>query len=122
MKTTVFVYKGYVGILSSFDAEGLLNQPKDAGQLGFVVDAASVRFSPEAVEELRKVRKSHDAIGDVDVFRADDGMVVFSWLGGPKKIFRSGDVEGSRTYDPALLTPDPTVEIPEDFKTYVDSL
>lgn len=122
MKTTVFVYGGYIGILSSFDAEGLLNQPKDAGRLGFVVDAASVRFSPEAVREFHKIRKSRDAIGDVDVFRVNDGRVVFSWLGGPKKIFQVRDVEGSRTYDPTLITPDPTVEVPEEFKRYVDSL
>lgn len=120
MKTTVFFYGGYLGILSAFDAEGLLNDPKGEGQLGFVVEAASVRFSPEAVEKLKTIQKTHDAIGDVDIFESVKG-VIFAWLGGPKKIFKPEDVVGSRDYRPDLIVADPTVVVPEEFIQLVAS-
>lgn len=36
MRTQVFTHKGYVGIMSDVQAEGLLNNPSQPGELGFV--------------------------------------------------------------------------------------
>jgi hypothetical protein len=121
MRTKVFSYKGVVGIKSDVKADGLLNDPKKSGQLGFVVDASCVDISSEALVLLKTVPKSSDDIGEVDVFQASDKKVVFSWLGGPWKSFRPEDVSSSGTYDPSLLRASvEVVEIPQDFIDYVD--
>jgi hypothetical protein len=107
-KVRVMFYKGYVSIEASLDAPGLLNNPAEPGQLGWVVDASEVQFSKKSVEALQKVRRSRDCIGDVDIFSANDPLhpntkVVFCWMGGPKKAFLPEEVEGSSTYDAYLV-------------------
>ena len=53
MKTKVFAYKGYVGILSSPEAD-LVAKPGN-GNIGCVADAANVEFSQDAIDMLKKV-------------------------------------------------------------------
>lgn len=123
MRTQVFSHKGYIGIKSAFDAEGLVNDPSKPGQLGFVLDASSVDVHPDALELLKKVPSSHDDIGDVDIFKTNDGRVVFSFLGGPLAVLCPGDgCSGSNSYHPELLTPNPDVVPDKEFVEYIDSL
>lgn len=122
-RTSIFAYKGIVGIKSSTDAQGLINNPLAKGQLGFVVDARYVDVSPEAIEILKKIQKSGDCIGDFDVHKGDGEIpVIIHWLGGPLKMLdpKSG-ISGSRNYDPSLLKPCPNVEVDPDFITAIDS-
>lgn len=120
MRTKIFYYKGIVGIQSGIHAEGLLNDPMKKGQLGFVVDAAFVDVSPEALEALKTIRKSADCIGDVDISQSAD-KVVIHWLGGPLKAFRPCMVTGSRDYDASLITTTLPVEIDPEFIKMVDA-
>ena len=121
IRTQVFAYKGIVGIKSDVNAVGVLNKPAEVGQLGFVCDAAFVDISPEAIEILKKIPKSGDCIGDVDVWKTNDGKVIFGWLGGPlKMVDPKDDISGSRSYDPSLLSPSKGVEIDKDFIMVVD--
>jgi len=121
MRTTVFAYKGIVGIKSDVKAEGLLNDPLKPGQLGFVVKADCVDIQSEALELLKQVKKSSDDIGEVDVFRSDNGL-CFSWLGGPLKAFKPADITGSNSYDASELKANADVKPPEDFIAFVDGL
>lgn len=122
MKTKIFEYKGFMGIESAPDAEGLLNDPMQPGQLGFVTDASKCEFSQAAIDILKQVKKSHDDIGDVDVFKAGDGMVIFSWFGGPLKILSpKWDVSGSSTYSPELLEATEGIEPTDKFKEFIDA-
>jgi hypothetical protein len=109
MRTQVFAYKGWVGISSGVEAEGLLNKPMDAGQLGFVVDAAFVDISSEAFELLKQVPKSNDDLGEVDIFKSTD-KVIFSWLGGVKKMFKPEQITGSNSYNPSLIAKTVSIE------------
>jgi len=102
LRTQVFAYRGIVGIQSSCDAEGLLNKPKEKGQLGFVVDASYVDISSEALDLIKKVKKSCDCIGDIDVYKSSN-CIVFSWLGRPWEMFKPELVSGSREFNPDLL-------------------
>ena len=102
MRTRVFAYKNFLGVQSSFTSIGLLNKPGEPGQLGFVMDAKEVFFSLEAIELLKKVKRSRDAIGDVDVFQSDS-RVVFAFLGGPLCMYDATQIEGSRSHDAGLL-------------------
>lgn len=121
MKTKVFVYKDALGIESSCNADGLLNRPMEKNQLGFVCDASKVEFQQEAVDWLKKVKQSSNCIGDVNVFKSDNGMVIFAWLGGPSKVCMNIEgVKGSRDYKPELLTATKDVEVPYSFKVFVD--
>ncbi|RLG45585.1 MAG: hypothetical protein DRN81_01325 [Thermoproteota archaeon] len=120
MKTKVFAYKGIIGIESSLDAEGLINNPREKGQLGFSLKAESVEFSQGAIDILLKIEKSSDAIGDVDIFMSNNDGVVFSWIGGPRRAIHPGKAEGSNVYDPTLISATDNVDVPEDFKQYVD--
>lgn len=122
MRTQVFSYKGIIGIKSNIKAEGLLNKPTEKGQLGFVVDAKYVDISPEALNLLKHIKRSSDDIGEVDVFQSSQGKVIFAWLGGPWKYLNPNheEVTGSNTYDASLLHANNNVEIPKDFKAFVD--
>lgn len=123
MRTTVFAHKGLIGIQSAPDAEGMLNKPLDPGQFGFVVDASYVDVSPEALELLKRIPKSDDALGDIDVFKADDGKVIFGWIGSPMTVVDPATVvSGSRDYDATLLTANPKVITEPGFIEFVDSL
>lgn len=120
MKTKVFEYKGYVGIQSSLEAEGLLNEPDQPGQLGFVVDANYVEISPKALEVLKKIPKSNDDIGDIDVYQTEDKKVIFCWLGGPLKVICPDEVSGSSSYNANLLKPSKNVKVPQEFMDFID--
>jgi hypothetical protein len=115
----VFAYKGVVGIVSDVKAEGLLNSPGKPGQLGFVADASFVDVSAEALELLKTVPKSSDDLGEVDVYDAQ-GKIIFSWLGGPWKLFRPADISSSSIYEPTLLKACEGVVVPQDFIAFVD--
>ena len=120
-RTKIFAYKGFIGIKSFLTAPGLINDPRKPGQLGFVIDARFVDVSPEALKLLKKIPKSGDDIGDVDVFKSEKFPVVISWLGGCLKMLKPGDgSSGSINYDPSLITPCKGVEIDPTFITAVD--
>lgn len=121
MRTKVFAHKGIIGIETSNDAEGLINDPNLPGQLGYVLHANSVDFSESAIEILKEIRKSGDSIGDVDIFAANDGNVIFSFMGVEKTVVVPGKATGSRNYDPTLINPTPGVEPPEEFCNFVES-
>lgn len=77
MRTKVFAHKGWVGIESDVNAEGILNRPLDKGQLGFVLDANFVDITPEALELLKQVPGSGDDIGEVDIIESNGKKVLF---------------------------------------------
>lgn len=103
-RTQVFSYDRFVGIQSSTEVQGLLNDPFKEGQMGFVLNASAVDISQEALDLLKKVKKSGDCIGDIDIFAAGD-EACFCWLGGTKKVIdtENPDISGSRDYDASLL-------------------
>lgn len=121
MRTKIFYYKGYVGIQSSLDAEGLLNNPAKPGQLGFVVDAEYVDIQPEALNEILKLEKSRDVIGDFDVIV--DEKTYISWLGGPLRIFdfNNKSISGSRYLDTSTLKSNSEVTPSDKFINYIDN-
>lgn len=121
-KTRVYAHKGYIGISSAFDAEGLINKPDQPGQLGFVVDAAHVEVQAEALGLLKKIPKGRGSFGEIDVFKADRGVVVFGWLGGNICLINPGEAVATREYDPGLLTATEGVETPQDFIDFIDEL
>lgn len=120
MRTAIFAYKGYVGIKSHPSSEGIVAKPGD-GNLGVVMESTGVDVSPEALDLLKKVKRSHDDLGEFDVFKAGDKIIV-GWLGGYLRAFKPEDIEGSSTYQPSLLNPVEGVTTPQEFIDFIDNL
>ena len=128
-KGLIFI-NGYVGAESSPKTgeklrkthltPALINDPTKPGQIGFVCDASKLTMNEDAKKLLSTIKKSRDDIGDVDMFVADDGIPVFSWLGGPMQVINPAKAEGSSSYDLKVLDLIPVVstEIPESIKNY----
>jgi len=53
-------------------------------------------MSEEAVKNLKKIEKSHDAIGDVQTWKSDNKGDCFSWIGGIHRILDVTTAEGDR--------------------------
>jgi len=119
--TTVFIYKGIIGISSQETCESLIAKPGN-GNLGCVCDASKMKISKEALEALKTIPKGKDSIGDIDIFQTNDKKVIFSWFGGYLKAFKPNKIETSRDYNPDLLTHSDDVEIPQKFIDYVNKL
>lgn len=120
MRTHIFAYNGYVGILSHPEAEHFIAHPGN-GNLGCVVDAKGVDISPDALTLIKQIRNSRDSIGDFDVFQAGDKIII-GWLGGYMKAFEPSKITGSNTYNPNLLKSSDNVIVPEGFKKFIDDL
>ena len=118
--TKVFIYKGVVGIQSEETSDALLAKPGN-GNLGCVCDASKVKISKDALDALKAIPKGNDGLGEIEVFKANDGMVIFGWLGGYLKAFRPDKIETSRDYNPNLLKHTDDVKIPKEFIDFVDA-
>jgi hypothetical protein len=120
-RTKVFAYKGVVGIQSGPECE-LIAHP-GGGNLGCVADASKVDISQEAIDVLKTVKKNRDVIGDIGCFKADDGMVVFSWFGYYLRPIVPAECEADRDTDLSLLTASTElIEVPQEFKEFVDEM
>jgi len=105
MVTQITEYRGIIVIESDYKTEGLINDPLQTGQLGFIVQADKIKFSQGAIDCLKKVQKSRDAIGEVMCDNnGPDNTVLFSWLAGPKRFIEPGKHKADRDYNPSLLT------------------
>ena len=84
--------------------------PIGPGKIGCVIanTRKALGVSEEALEWLRGVQRSNDAIGDVDWWACNDGTKAFAWLGGVYSV-KSRNSEGSRMYE---VFPDDCVRIP----------
>lgn len=123
MRTKVFAYKGIIGIQSSDTAEGLINDPTQSGQLGFIVDSNFVDISKEAFSLLKKIKNGNDSIGDIDVFQTADNRITFAWLGGQLRAIDPKKSEFAKNSNIDLLTPlEKGPEPPEEFINFVNSL
>lgn len=124
MKTQVFAYRGYVGIMCPKEnAEGLINDPNKPGQLGIAVNAESVEFSPDAVDLLKTVERSNDDLGDVDMFETTDNKIIFGWLGGFNRVVDPTLCTGARDTNFGLIKDEWIKEIdpPGSFKVHIDT-
>lgn len=134
----IFAYKGILGfngwregypaalkdgeeIILDYLTDALINNPFEEGQLGFVCLLEKCQFTKEAIDLLKIVEKSRDAIGDVDIHSSDKGPIL-AWLGGALNAKDVLTITGSRDYDPSLLPKPTNLEIPQEFINFVDSL
>lgn len=122
MRTKIFEYKGYIGIQSSVNAEGLLNDPMKKGQLGFVLDADYVDIQPEALELLKQIKVTGDDVSDINVYTSNDNKRVIAWLGGPLIVLHPLKSEASNGYEINILTSCTDVTPSESFIKYIDSI
>jgi hypothetical protein len=95
-----------------------LDKPGNLGQV--IMDTArNLGVSAEALELLKKVRRGHDDLGDIDWFRAGDSA-AFGWLGGIYRIADPEQVEGSSSYGTFAHVVIPN-DVPEGARQAIDS-
>ncbi len=124
----VYAYKGVLGIAGMADKpedlEGVIVNPYTMpGNIGFLVKLNSIRFTKEAIEELRKIPKGNDGLGEIECFKPGDKEPVFGWLGGRMKAIQLSKIETSRDWNTSLLTDDlidATLETSKGFMDMVD--
>jgi hypothetical protein len=124
MKAKVTAYKGILVIEAQEpekpDPDWV---PIGPGKIGCVLcnTKKNLGVSEEALALLALVKRSRDAIGDVDWWAADDGTKVFGWLGGFCRILRPTEIEGSRDYtvfrEDCIVIPN---DVPEEARKAID--
>jgi len=98
LKVKVTAHKNYIIIEPlQFEEEKDKLYPVGNGRVGTVLIGTDkyLGMSKEAVENLKRIKKSSDAIGDVQAFTSVKGD-CFSWLGGMKAFFDVRKAEGDR--------------------------
>jgi len=107
------------------DSNDMVTSPYDKpGNLGYVIgDTGHVAISEEAYALLSVIKRSGDAIGDIDIFKLDKGGYAFSTLGGMCSLIDPRIAEGSRTYVVPPLSCFQVIEnnVPEGAKEAIDS-
>lgn len=122
MRTKIFTHKGILGIESSYKAEGLLNNPKAEGQLGFAIDSNYVDIQPEALRLMNQIKPGSDEDGKLSVFETDSNIFVIAWVGDAHMSFDPLKIVGCSSYDPMLLERTVDFKTPKDFVRYVEKL
>jgi hypothetical protein len=118
--TTVFIYKGIVGIQSDPTENDFISKP-GGGSLGCICDGSTVKISKDALDALKTIPRGRDGLGEIEIYKTGD-KVIFGWLGGYLKAFDPKEIETSRDYNPSVLTHTDDVEIPKAFMEFVDTM
>lgn len=128
VKVKVTAYEGIFLVIDASNAGAKSEEwyPSGDGRIGCVLldTKKNLGVSEEALALLRTIRRSDDAIGDVDWFATDvpgkGPAHAFGWLGGPRKIVDPTIVTGSRHYhvpaDAFVLIPN---DVPRDAVTAI---
>ena len=120
MRTKIFAYKGVLGIESSDLADGLMNEPNEKGQLGFVLDARFVDIQPEALKILKRIERSDDENSELDIFKIENDIVVIAWIGSSMMVFYPEKTTGNSSYNPDLIKRTVSFKTPKAFKKFVE--
>ena len=96
----VTAYKNHIVVeYKTKESNDIVTTPFDTGSLGYVIaDVGFVAISKEAHELLSHVKRSHDDIGDIDIFELDKGGYAFGSFGGMYFIANVDEAEGSSSF------------------------
>lgn len=107
------------------DSNDIVTSPYDKpGNLGYVIgDTGHVGISEEAYALLSLIKRSGNAIGDIDIFKLNKGGYAFSTLGGMCSLIDPKMAEGSSTFVVPPLSCFQVIEnnVPEGAKEAIDS-
>jgi len=112
LKVKVTSYKDYIIIEPQQLKRDENLIPPGSGRIGTVLMDTKkyLGMSKEAVKNLKRIKKSHDDVGDISTWNSYDGVGCFAWIGGMYGLFNvkkaSGDKNGIIDID--------HVEIPND--------
>lgn len=107
------------------ESNDMVTSPYDKpGNIGYVIgDTGHVGISEEAYALLSLIKRSGDAIGDIDIFKLDKGGYAFATLGGMCSLIDPKIAEGSRTFVVPPLSCFQVIanDVPEGAKEAIDS-
>jgi len=123
MRTKIFAYKGVIGAETDLDNGKFINNPKDGGQLGCVIDTKEVDITKEAKELLRSAKREGGSFAPIMLTKHTDGGSSIGLMGFWKHLFAEEDLCIGRTCETSVLDDcnETEIEIPVGFITFVDS-
>jgi hypothetical protein len=109
IKVRVVAYKGRIVIVPKDPAKDITNKgPRmwwptggpNGNILGCVLGNSQTMLglSKEAIELMERVRRNHDAVGDLGWWKCNDGTYAFSWWGSIHRIVNPDTSEGDRDF------------------------
>ena len=120
----VTTYKSHIVVeYKEEKSNDVLTTPFDRNSMGYVVsDVGYVGISEEAYTLLSLVKKGTDSIGNIDVFKADNGKHVFCTLGGKYFLVPLREAEGSSNFTVPPIEEFQLIEnnVPEGAIDYID--
>lgn len=128
MKTKIFAYNGVLGIDTNVDVEGLINDPKDGHQLGMVIRTDAIEITKEAKEYIKGAERERGSFAPMMLTKHADpsdkfGKSSFGIMGFGKSAIKRENITIGRDCEISILEDmiETEIEIPEDFKNFVDS-
>ncbi len=127
MKTKIFTYKGWLGIESSDQAEGLIAKPGN-GNLGVVLRSDCCEITPEAKAVFNNAKREGGSFAPFMLTTHAGGGIMhgkssFGWMGGYFNADEFANVKIGRECDKKVVDDMIEVkdmEIPVEFKKFVD--
>lgn len=127
MKTRIFTYKGWLGIESSPEAEGLVAKPGN-GNMGCVLRTDCVEITPEAKQVFNNAKREGGSFAPFMLTThkgagVEHGKSSVGWLGGYLQACEFADVLIGRDCDKKAveyMIEVADMEIPSEFKQLVD--
>jgi hypothetical protein len=124
LKVRVVAHEGMIVIVPFEPEKDIKHQwwptgGKNGNNLGCVIGDSKKMLgcSREALDLMRRVKKNHDAVGDLGWWRCNDGQYAFSWWGPIFRIVDPAHSEADRDFhvheDQCTIIPN---DVPEEAK------
>ncbi len=123
MNTQIFSYKGVVGAITDIKNGEFINDVKEQGQLGCVIDTKNVDITKEAKELIRRAPREGGSFAAIMLTRHEDKSSSIGLFGFGKHMFADESLCIGRTCTLSVLEDmnEVKIEIPKGFITEIES-
>lgn len=127
VKTKIFTYKGWIGIQSSENSEGLIAKP-GGGNMGVVLSTSACEITPEAKAVFKNAGREGGSFASFMLTEhagapSEHGKSSIGWLGGYLNAAPFSAVKLGRDCNKSVLedmTEVADMEIPIEFMDFID--
>lgn len=136
MKVRVVAYKDRIVIVPNEPEKDISKDKKNlwwptGGPKGYILGCVigntkeQLGVSKEALSLMERIENNHDAVGDIDWWKVDDGTYAFSWWGPIHRIINPDTAEAARGFrlNPSVVAACTIIpnDVPEEAKKVLDT-